>query len=271
MHLFWHLFGDAGPVGQVLGLLQLAFTIWMLVDAYQRGVEGFWYWIILLFQPIGAWGYFFAIKLRTLRLGRLRSAGTGTWERKLPLDELRHRVERAPTVANRLALAERLMEKGAHAEAIPHLEAILAIEPEYGAALHALARCRLVTGAAEEAVAPLEKLLRHDRRWGNYRAWSTLIEVHQARGQPVAALTACRELEKYQPTLENKCQLAEHLLDNARPAEAVQLLDQALSDYQYTPWGVRMRNWRWAREARRLLGEAENGERSAAEQHEGRA
>jgi hypothetical protein len=269
MHLFWQLFAGAPLLGQILGLLQLAFTVWMLVDAYQRGVELFWYWIIFLFQPIGAWVYFFAVKFRSLRLPRVPSAVSG--ERKMSLDELRHRVERAPTVANRLALAERLMDKGAHAEAIPHLEAILAVEPDYGAALHGLARCRLATGAAEQAVAPLERLLRRDRRWANYRAWSTLIEVHLARGQPAEALTACRELEKYQPTLENKCLLAEHLLDNDRPAEAVQLLDQALVDYRYAPWGARWRNWRWAREARRLLAEAEKSGNTKGEIQDGQA
>src|SRR5437660_11110928 len=106
MQLFWHLL-EGSPWAQALSLLQLAFTIWMMVDAYHRGVEGFWYWIILIFQPIGAWAYFFAVKLRTMRLPWWPSAGASvTWERKLSLDELRYRVERAPTVANRLALAQ---------------------------------------------------------------------------------------------------------------------------------------------------------------------
>jgi hypothetical protein len=257
MHIFWDLFGDAPLVVKGISLLQLAFTIWMLVDAYQRHVEPFWFWVILLFQPLGAWIYFFAVKFRTLRPPGRRLAFS--WERKQSLDELRYRVERGPTVANRLALAERLMEKGVHADAIPHLEAVLAIEPDYCAVLHALAECRLATGAAEQAVAPLQKLIDRDHRWEHYRAWRTLIDVHLARGQPADALKACRAFEKGLPTLENKCLLAEHLLDNGIPAEAVQLLDQALEDYHFAPWSARWRNWRWAREARRLLAEAERG------------
>jgi hypothetical protein len=255
MHFFWNFLVDAPPVVQALGLLQVAFTVWMMVDAYRRRAEPFWYWVILLFQPVGAWVYFFAVKFRTLRLSRIGPALS--WERNLSLGELRHRVERAPTVANRFALADRLMEKGVHAEAVPHLEAVLAVEPDYCAALHALAECRLATGAADEAVAPLEKLLQRDHRWGNYRGWRTLIDVQLARGRAADALTACRELEKRLPTLENKCLLAEHLLTNGTPAEAVPLLDQALADHQYAPWGARWRNWRWARAARRLLTEAE--------------
>jgi hypothetical protein len=259
MHMIRELFVDAPLAMQILGALQAAFTIWMVVDAYQRQVEPFWYWGILFFQPIGAWAYFFAVKMRTLRLS---GAGPGyLTERKLSLDELRYRVERTPTLANRFALAERLMEKRAHAEAIPLLDAVLAIEPEYCAALHALAVCRLATGAAEQAVAPLQKLIHRDHRWSNYRAWRTLIDVHLARGVPGEALTACRELEKHQPTLENKCLLAEHLLDNGIPGEAAQLLDGALEDHHYAPWSARWRNWRWAREARRLLAEADKGRR----------
>jgi hypothetical protein len=234
----------------------------MMVDAYQRRVEPFWYWIILLFQPIGAWGYFFAVKFRTLRFSGLR---TGiSWERKLSLDELRYRVERTPTVANRLAMAERLMEKGEHAEAIPYLQAVLAIEPDYCGVLHALAECRLATGAAGEAIAPLEKLIERDYRWAHYRAWRTLVDAHMARGQPADALKACREYAKRLPTLENKCLLAEHLLGNGIPAEAMQVLDHALEDHHFAPWNTRWRNRRWARDAHRLLAEADKRGGTAA-------
>src|SRR5687768_14054491 len=103
MHLFWQLFADSPLALQVVYLLQLGFTIWMAVDAYRRGAEGFWIWIIVLFQPLGAWVYFFAVKLRTLRLPALGTAGG--WQRKLSLAELRYRAERSPTVANRMDLA----------------------------------------------------------------------------------------------------------------------------------------------------------------------
>src|SRR5260370_29483753 len=132
MNILEELFVGAPLVMQALSLLQLGFTVWMMVDAYKRSVEPFWYLVILLFQPIGAWVYFFAVKFRTLRLPGISPTHFG--ERKLSLDELRYRVERTPTVAHRLALAKRLMETGAHAQAIPQLEAVLAIEPGYCAA-----------------------------------------------------------------------------------------------------------------------------------------
>jgi hypothetical protein len=258
MHLFWQLFSDSPLVLQALYLLQLAFMIWMAVDAYHRGGEQYWVWIIIVFQPLGPWIYFFAVKLRSMRLPRLASRDAISREdRKLSLDELRYRVERAPTVANRLALAHRLMDKDMHEDAIVHVEAILQVEPGYCQALHALAECRLATGEPTHAVHALEKLIQRDRRWSHYRAWRTLIDAHLARREPADALQACRELEKQVPTLENKCLLAEHLLDNHLKKEAVELLDRALEDHHYASWGVRLRNWRWARTARKLLAEAE--------------
>jgi hypothetical protein len=260
MHFFfWDLFQDSPCLLQVFYLFQLAFTIWMAVDVYRGGAEQFWIWIIIIFQPLGPWVYFFAVKLRTLRVPGIRlGGGTGeAWERKLSLDELRYRVERSPTVANRLALAHRLMERGIHEDAIVHLEAILQVEPGYCQALHALAECRLATGEPTHAVTALEKLIQRDRRWSHYRAWRTLIQAHEARREPGDALNACRELEKQLPTLENRCLLAEHLIDNGLKKEASELLDQALEDHQYSPWSARLRNWKWAREAKKLLGEAE--------------
>jgi hypothetical protein len=256
MHLFWQLFADSPLLLQGIYLLQLAFTIWMMVDAYRHGAEQFWYWIILFFQPIGAWVYFFAVKLRNLRLPRLPMSGSSA-DRKLSLEELQYRVDRTPTVANRLALAQRLMDRDRHDDAIVHIEAVLQVEPGYCQALHALAECRLATGEPTHAVHALEKLIQRDRRWSHYRAWRTLIDAHRARREPGDALQACRELEKQLPTLENKCLLAEHLIDNGLKPEAIDLLDQALEDHHYSPWGQRFRNWSWARKARALVAEAE--------------
>ncbi len=255
MQILWQLFGDAPYLMQGLSLLQLGFTVWMMVDAYHRRVEPFWYWIILLFQPLGAWGYFFAVKMRTLRLPGLKPFDAG--EERLSLEQLRYRAERTPTVANRFALAQRLVQKGLHAEAMPHLDAVLEFEPDYCAALHALAECRLATGAAEQAVAPLERLMKRDFRWSNYRAYRTLIDVQLARKQPAEALMACREFEKHSPTFENKCLLAEMLLHDGGHAEARHLLERTLEDHSYAPWSARLRDWRWAREARRMLAEAD--------------
>jgi hypothetical protein len=235
---------------------QSIFTIAMLIHAYRAGAEWFWFLIIFFVQPIGAWAYFILVFLRGFRIG---DSGGWQWQRKLSLDELRYHAERMPTVNTRLALAQGLMAKSRHAEAIPILEAILATDQIHCQAMHDLALCHLACAQPKEAVAMLQRLMQRDSRWAYYKAWRTLIEAHVACANPAEALKACRELAKMVPTLENQCLLAEHLLENNLHAEAADILMQALEDLSFAPLGKRLKNWGWARHARKLLSEAETG------------
>jgi hypothetical protein len=235
-----------------LYLAQGAFTIWMLVDAYRRGAEYYWFWIVLLFQPIGAWVYFFAVKAGDLHWLR----DLPLLQRRPPLAELRYKAEQVPTLANRLALAERLVEKKEFAEPIPHLEAVLAQEPGLSQALYLLAVCHKETGQPEKAVPLLEKIIARDGSWGNYAAWHLLIDVHAESGAGDKALAACREMARLAPTLQHHCLLAEHLLDQGHSDEAAKLLERSLEDHQYAPGFIRRRNWKWASQARRLQRQA---------------
>src|SRR5438094_871058 len=97
------------PWGYLATLLHIGLVIWMAVDASRRGADPVWFWIILFMQPIGAWVYFFAFKLRDLHRPRIGRVAHHVGRRRLSLDELRYHAERTPTVTNRLALAERLM------------------------------------------------------------------------------------------------------------------------------------------------------------------
>ena len=237
---------------------QMAFTVAMLIHVYRSGSEQYWFLIVLIFQPIGAWVYFFAVLLPKVSFGRT-NPGDPWWQKKLSLEELRYRAERTPTVANRMALAERLIDKNKHADAIPLLEEVVAADPILCQAMYDLAVCHFACKEPKLAIAFLKKLHARDYRWSNYRGWPTLIDAHVACDEPVEALNACRELTKMVPTLEHKCLLAEHLIENKLHAEAVELLDHALEDHSYTPWGKRWKNWNWARQAQKLLTEAEKG------------
>src|SRR5262245_27532049 len=99
----------------------------MLIDAYHRSVEAFWFWVILLFQPIGAWVYFFAVKFQGWR--DRPGVSLPFFQGGPSLKELRYRAQQSPTLANHLALAQRLIARREHAEAEPHLEAALKVEP----------------------------------------------------------------------------------------------------------------------------------------------
>src|SRR5262245_2152075 len=88
---------------QFLCLVQLAFTIWMLVDCTRRErLAARWFWAILLVPVFGAWAYFASVKSEeylALLFGQQQPT----------LDELREEAEQAPTLARELALAEALI------------------------------------------------------------------------------------------------------------------------------------------------------------------
>jgi hypothetical protein len=235
-----------------LYLAQVGFTIWMLVDAYRRQVEWYWFLVILFVQPFGTWVYFFVVKVGDFR--GLRDLPL--FQKKTPLVELRYRAEQVPTLANRLALAQRLVEMHEYAEAVPHLEAVLNQEPTLSPALFALAKCHEEQERPEQAVALLEKILAKDGSWSNYAAWHLLIEVQADSGEGQKALAKCRELARLAPTLQHKCLLGKRLLAEGMNDEAAEILQRSLEEHQYAPAYIRRRNYRWASEARRLQRQA---------------
>jgi hypothetical protein len=231
-----------------LSLLQTAFTIWMLVDGYRRGADSFWFWVVLIFQPIGPWVYFFAVKFQDFRAPQSWTQ----WRSGPSLAELRYRAEHIPTLTNHLALAQRLIERQEYEEAVPHLEAAMKTEPDHGQVLYLLALCHTRQGHPSQALPLLERLLERDPRWSNYQGLHLLIEAREGCGDHAGALYGCRELVRLAPTLQHQCVLAERLFAQGQDQEAQDLLDRALRDHSFAPGPIRWRNRRWARQARRL-------------------
>jgi hypothetical protein len=238
---------------ELLYVLQLGFMLWMLIDAYRRQAEIFWYWIILFLPFLGAAAYFVLVLLPNARVARNVNIAS-LFQRRASLDELTYRAEQTPTLTNHLQLAQRLLELKRPADAVPHLQAALKKEPEHASCLFALAQCRHALGEHQAAAELLEKLLARDPRWSNYTAWRLLIAVKMEAGDAAGSLAACRELVRLSPTLENQCALAEHLISLEQTDEARALLDRALREHDFAPSAIRSRNRKWARQARKLAG-----------------
>jgi hypothetical protein len=237
-----------------LSLVQTAFLIWMLVDAYRRPAETFWFFVILFLQPIGPWIYFFVIKIHDFH--GVQGLQLPFLNRRPSLDELRYQAEHVPTLASQLALAERLVEMNDHAGALPYLESALQREPEHCQILFLQAVCYAELGQPDKAVPNLERVIARDRAWSDYSAWRLLISARTALKDTAGALNNCRDLARIAPTLRHRCLLAEHLIEDGQAAEARELLERALEDHQYAPSITRRRNRTWASQAKRLLKQA---------------
>jgi hypothetical protein len=235
-----------------LYLAQAALTVWMLVDAYRRGVEAYWYWIIIAFQPLGAWVYFFNFKLRDFSRG---GGGLGNlFTRRTSLEELRYRVAQAPTVAAHLELGERLVEIEEFEVAEPHLEAVLAREPEHATAAFALAECHRNTGRFRDAVPLLRGLVAKQPGWRDYLAWHTLIHVHLSAGEKAEAVAQARKLAQITPSLRHKCMLADCLAEAGNADEARRVLEAGLEECRFNRTLSRD-DHRWMAKAKQQLSE----------------
>jgi hypothetical protein len=230
----------------ILSVLHLALVVWMIVDANRRGVDYYWYWIILCIPVAGPMAYFLVFKAHEIHGWR------NLFQPKTSLQELRYRADQTPTLANHLALAQRLIEQKDYAGALPHLEKAQPMEPDHSQVMYSLAVCYKELGQAEKSTPLLERIISRDRTWSDYAAWRALIEIYDEKGNKEGALKTCRDLVKLAPSLRHRCLLAEHLLAAQQSDEARQLLDQALQDHYYAPGPLRRRNRHWASEARRL-------------------
>lgn len=231
-----------------LAIPQATFTVWMIVDVSRRSTEAYWFWVILWFQPLGPWIYFFVVKAKDFR-------GASDWfafHSRPSLQELRFRNQQTPTLTSHLELAERLIEMQDYVEAMSHLEAVLKRETDHCGALYWSALCLTEQANPEAAIPLLEKVIARDRAFSDYKAWRLLIQARTQAGDAAGALAACRDLFRIAPTLQHCCLLGEHLLADGKDREAEDLLAQALEEYQFAPGPSRRRNRRWAVEARRL-------------------
>ena len=96
-------------------ILSYAFSVWMFVDALRRKAEFYWY-LVILFVPLGAFIYFLFVKLQDPVAEASKGEGGSPTilpqrrARQPSLDLLRATVEETPSVENQLRLAAALFQ-----------------------------------------------------------------------------------------------------------------------------------------------------------------
>jgi len=142
---------------RVLYGLQSLFSLWMMVDAMQRGAARYWYPVIFL--PFGPFVYFFVVKIHDREFQSLRRFFAGWSKPKVTLESLRFKVAETPSLANKLALAQGLFDARLHEEAARDFERVLASDAENKEALYGLALCQLESGDYPRAIETLGELV----------------------------------------------------------------------------------------------------------------
>jgi len=237
---------------RLLPAILLVFTIWMIVDAIRRRAE-FWWFLIIIFVPLGAFVYFFMVKFQDYSTGGLRRAFSGAPSGSL--SELQYRAEETPSVANKLAFADALAGAERYGEASDVYREVLRKDEANKQALHGLARSLLGAGKAAEACEHFFRLLEMDNAFADYSAALDYAEALWQSGQKEDAIEVLTGLVQVSSRINHRVALGHYLTLNERKSEAKDVLTLALRDHEHSPEFIKRRDKKWAARAEQMLRE----------------
>jgi hypothetical protein len=234
-----------------VGLPTTLLTVWMLYDAISRRAEPYWFFVIL--TPMGAWIYFFVVKIHDYDWSNWRRALA--WQSKPAIDELRRTVEETPSDANKLALGEALLDKGDHQAAAVLFDEILRHDREDKEALYGLARCHLKAEAVDLAITRLKQLQALDPAYRDYEPWFDLAFAHWRKNDQAEAVATLEALVSLAPRLKHRAIYGRYLARSHQTERARTVLQQTIDDFKKSKGHIKRTSGRWAREARETLRE----------------
>ena len=247
--LFW-LDGGTGVLSWLIGVATFAFSIWMAVDCWQRGRDGYWLWIILVFQPLGALVYFFTQFWDGSRLEY------GLWQRLAAGGRIREVKARAHYLDTAAAFEElgdlyARVAKWRDAEAAYRT----AIQRDAGN-LHAQVRlgyALLALDRAEEAWPLLGAAYKKEPGFDDDKLIRHLARCQAMRGNFVDACNLYEYFLRKHSYTEVQLEYAQVLIGSGKSAEGRKALEELIRDAEHAPKFQRQRDRRWVREAKRLL------------------
>jgi hypothetical protein len=233
---FWFL----GPLLQVL----------MIIHFFRRRPEGYWFYVIVFFGPLGALAYFVVEVIPDLRI---KPPFIARFERKRRRQWLEHVVEESPTVANLQELGEICALEGEQPRAVELFTKVLARDAESPEALYGRAKSLVELGDFARAIADLERVVRREPNYHFYDAHVTLAQCYERVGRDDAARAA------YQDILSRTTVSPAYfgygvLLDRLGEREqARQMMKQILAKKPALPRYLRRQERPWFRKAEAFL------------------
>ncbi|HEX4097717.1 MAG TPA: tetratricopeptide repeat protein, partial [Caulobacteraceae bacterium] len=165
------------------------FLIWMCIHVVRSGQQIFWIWIILVvFPPIGALVYFFAIVLPEIIRGpaarKMGRAARDTLDPTRSYRDARAAHDLAPTVHNQMRLAAAAAELGRHDEAEAlYARAAQGVHADDPALLLGRAKALVELGRPAEALALLQQLGAQGKEGETPQAVLTFARAYEGLGR----------------------------------------------------------------------------------------
>jgi hypothetical protein len=223
-------------------IMGLVISVVCAVHAYRTKQESFWMWIVLILPLAGSLAYVLAVVLPAWNEQRKSGGPKGPQNLAEQLSAARSAVERAPTVDNRLRLADALMASDQPREAAQiyqaELKGTFAEDPQI---LNRLAQAQTASGDSVAALATLEALK------ASGASLSRESELSRARaladtGQSEAAVDAYRALLPHYPGEDARGHFANLLLALGHSAEAQEVLQELVTRGTHAPVHLRARD-----------------------------
>lgn len=235
-------------------IIATCFYVWMFVDAVRRRVPFYWY-LIILFVPFGAFIYFGLIKLPELMGRKPPVVAPAFVSSGQTLEDVAELARQTPSELNKLAFADKLAESRRFPEAVGRYREVLRQNKDSKEALHGLARVLMSMGRPDEAVEELASLMELDSQYRDYSAALDYAEALWQAGKQEDAIGLLTGLVSVSKRINHRMALAHYLKERGDSATARQELDEALRDFASSPDFVQRRDQRWADRARKLLAE----------------
>ena len=231
--------------------LESLFSMWMLLDAMQRGAARYWYPIIFL--PFGQVAYFFMVKIHDPEFRVLRQFLEAFGKPRVTLEQLQYRAHQTPSFANKLAWAKGLFDAEKYQEAAAQFEALVHTDDESKDALYGYGLCQIELANYEMAARALQELIDIKPSFADYDAWPQLAFALSKQDKLDAAVAVLEELVRKAPRVPHRVVYASYLCKAGKPDQARAQLQQALRDHEYAPRFQRRQDSASAKKARLML------------------
>ena len=208
----------------------VAIQVAMIIDVLRNGANRFWI-MALMFLPLASTiAYLIVEVLPRMKHNRhLRQAQAQIIDKLDPERELRaarEALDVAQTAANRMRLADALVARGRHGEALPlYRDAIGSSRPDYRSG-EKLARCLFLADRGQEALEVLDGMVPPSAPSDRDRVALLRARILEDLGRDEEAGTIYAELVGRFPGDEVRCRYAGLLLKQGRRTEARRLLNE---------------------------------------------
>lgn len=244
---------------QAFFVLRSAFSLWMLVDAVQRGAARYWYPIILL--PFGEVAYFVSVKVHDPEFRAWRQVWNRLFNPKVTLEGLRYQATETPSFANKLALAQGLFDASLYEEATDAFQALLERDAENKDALYGFAMCKLEVEDYPNAIEALRCLIEIKPSFRDYEGFSHLAGALRETERMDDALVLLEDLVRKAPRLSHRFLYAQYLGYNQQRDKAREQLELGLTAYAHAPRFQQRQERAAATSARAMLAQIDGKKR----------